>query len=168
MTILSTRRPGVGDFDFLVGTWEVANRRLLRPLTGSTEWDEFPGTAVCHAPLFDGAANLDEIIFPTKGFRGLTLRLFDPQRQEWSLNWANSRTGRLEPPVVGRFGDDGTGRFHGDDTYDGTPIRCRFVWSRITSTSARWEQAFSTDGEQSWETNWVMTMTRSDRAGAAA
>ncbi|MEU0600065.1 hypothetical protein ABZ484_17760 [Streptomyces sp. NPDC006393] len=44
--------------------------------------------------------------FDTKGFSGLTLRLFDPVRAQWSLNWVNSRTGLLQPPVVGRFHDD--------------------------------------------------------------
>jgi len=58
--------------------WDVTNRRLLAPLTGSTERDGFPATAVCRSTLFDGAASLDEISFPTRGFSGLTLRLFDP------------------------------------------------------------------------------------------
>ncbi|MFD1660385.1 hypothetical protein ACFSL4_19785 [Streptomyces caeni] len=158
----SGHRPGIGDFDFLVGTWDVANRRLVAPLTGGGEWDEFPGTAVCHGTLFGGAANLDEIAFPAKGFSGLTLRLFDPVREEWSLNWVSSRTGLLQPPVHGRFGDDGRGEFHGDDTHDGTPVRCRFIWSGITSASAYWEQAFSTDGGASWETNWTMELRRSE------
>ncbi|GAB2950431.1 hypothetical protein GCM10027280_43620 [Micromonospora polyrhachis] len=168
MTSPPIRQPGVGDFDFLVGSWEVTNRRLVRPLTGSTEWDEFPATAVCHAPLFGGAANLDEITFHTKGFTGLTLRLFDPELREWSLNWVNSRTGRLTPPVVGRFDADGAGEFYGDDTHEGIPIRCRFTWSGITRTSAHWEQAFSTDGGHSWETNWTMALTRTGEAGVAA
>jgi hypothetical protein len=36
----------------------------------------------------------------------------------------------------------------------------RFVWSGITDTAARWEQAFSADEGRTWETNWIMTMTR--------
>jgi hypothetical protein len=43
--------------------------------------------------------------FPTKGFRGLTLRLYDTEREEWSLYWVSSRTGQLTTPVVGRFVD---------------------------------------------------------------
>jgi hypothetical protein len=99
--------------------------------------DEFPATVVCQ-PLFGGAANLDEITFPTKAFTGLTLRLFDPAREEWSLNWVSSRTGLLQPPMLGRFGDNGRGR---------------------------WEQAFCTDGGRNWESNWVMEFARSSRAG---
>ena len=42
----------------------------------------------------------------------------------------------------------------------GRDIRIRFIWSRIANDSARWEQAFSTDDGNSWETNWYMDFTR--------
>ena len=146
------------DFDFLHGAWSVRNRCLVGRLAGSEEWEEFPGAAECR-PLLAGAANVDWIDFPTKGSSGCTLRLFDPAREEWSIHWAGSRTGRLDPPVVGRF-EDGRGDFYGDDTHEGTPVRVHFVWSEITPTSARWEQEFSADGGRTWEPNWVMELTR--------
>lgn len=150
----------MNDFDFLIGTWHVANRRLTKWLVGSDDWEEFPGESTC-VRVWDGAANFDQIVFPTKGFRGLTLRLYDPARDEWSLYWANSRDGLLGlPPVVGRFGADGTGAFYADEVQEGRQVRVRYLWSGITATTARWEQAFSTDGERTWETNWVMEMTR--------
>jgi hypothetical protein len=36
----------MGDFDFLVGTWDVTNRRLAKRHVGSDDWDEFPGISV--------------------------------------------------------------------------------------------------------------------------
>ncbi|MFF5175744.1 hypothetical protein ACFY3U_24385 [Micromonospora sp. NPDC000089] len=88
------------------------------------------------------------------------MRILDPARQEWSIYWMNSRRGVLEvPPMVGRF-TDGVGTFFGDDTDDGQPVRCRFVCSGVTDRACRWEQAFSTDGERTWETNWTMDFTR--------
>ncbi|MFB9839421.1 hypothetical protein [Actinoallomurus acaciae] len=151
----------MNDFDFLTGTWDVANRWRTDFLDAASPWEEFPG--VTHASRhFAGGANFDEIEFPTKGFAGLTLRLYDTERREWSLYWANRRTGTLFPPVTGRFAD-GRGEFFGDDTHAGRPVRVRFVWSDVTEDSARWEQAFSVDAEATWVTNWVMEFTR--RAG---
>ncbi|MFI1091431.1 hypothetical protein [Streptomyces sp. NPDC020917] len=148
----------MNDFDFLVGTWDVANRWRTDFLDETSDWEEFPGSSRCSGH-FGGAANFDEIEFPTKGFSGLTLRLYDPERKEWSLYWASKRTGTLFPPVTGRF-TDGRGVFHGDDTHGGKPIRARFVWSGVTATTARWEQAFSQDGGTTWVTNWIMEFTR--------
>ncbi|MEU8267005.1 hypothetical protein AB0B89_07540 [Sphaerisporangium sp. NPDC049002] len=149
----------MNDFDFLVGTWNVANRRLKECLTACTEWDEFPGVSTSKS-IF-GGGNMDEIDFPTRGFSGLTLRLYDSGREEWSLYWSSSRSAVIDPPVVGHF-DGGEGVFYADDTYRGVPIRVRYIWSGITPTSARWEQAFSTDGGKYWETNWIMEMTRAE------
>jgi hypothetical protein len=147
----------MGDFDFLVGSWNVHNRRLTKRLVGSDDWVEFTAPATSWS-LFEGMANVDEIVFPD-GVRGLTLRLFNPATKEWSLNWSSSDTGTLFPPVVGRF-VDGRGVFYGDDTEGGTPVRVRFVWSDITESSVRWEQSFSTDGGTTWELNWTMDFRR--------
>ena len=96
---------------------------------------------------------------PERGFTGLSLRLLDPERGEWTIYWANSRDGRLQPPVTGRF-RDGVGLFYGDDTHEGRAVRVRYTWSAITPVSARWDQAFSTDQGQTWEVNWIMEFTR--------
>jgi hypothetical protein len=148
----------MNDFDFYTGTWDVTNRRRTDFLDEASEWEEFP--AVSRATRhFGGAANFDEIEFPTKGYAGLTLRLYDPEREEWSLYWVSKRDGRLTTPVVGRF-TGGRGEFLADDEWEGKQIRVRFLWTDITATSARWEQAFSLDGEKTWLTNWTMDSTR--------
>ena len=124
----------MNDFDFLAGTWDVANRWRSDFLDETSAWEEFP--AISRATRhFDGAASFDEITFPTKGFAGLTLRLYDPAAGQWSLYWASKRTGTLFPPVTGRF-TDGVGEFYGEDTYQGTPVRVRFLWSGITGDAA--------------------------------
>jgi len=155
----------MGDFDFLTGSWTVANRMRAKWLVSSDDWNEFPATSRC-VPFLDGAANTDEIVFPTRGYTGLTFRLFDQDRTEWSIWWVDSRRGVLTPPVAGRFAA-GVGTFYGDDTHGEVPVRVRYLWSRMTPTSARWQQAFSTDGGKTWETNWVMDFTRVDDAANA-
>jgi len=149
------------DFDFLVGTWTSRQRRLRSILTGSTEWYEFEGTSRSWS-VFDGAGNVDEISFPSQGFGGVTLRLYDAERDEWSLYWASSVTGLSLPPVVGRFDESGVGVFTAEEVYEGRPITVRFIWSDIKPDSCRWEQAFSADQGATWETNWVMEFTRSE------
>jgi hypothetical protein len=148
----------VNDFDFFTGTWDMANRWRVNFLDPDSAWEEFPGVSQA-SRHFDGNANFDEVTFPTKGFSGLTVRLYNPDTGDWSLYWASKRTGTLFPPVVGQF-KDGVGLFHGDDIYNDVPIMARYRWTDITAGSAHWEQAFSTDGGQTWLDNWYMDATR--------
>jgi hypothetical protein len=90
----------------------------------------------------------------------MSLRLYNPRTRTWSIYWTSNRIDGLEPPVVGSFDDTGVGVFEGRQELDGRPILVRFTWSNITRDGARWEQAFSPDDGKTWETNWVMTMTR--------
>jgi hypothetical protein len=148
----------MNDFDFFTGTWDIANRWRTDLLDSGSEWEQFPG--ISHASRhFGGNANFDEIVFPTKGFAGLTLRLYNPDTGQWWLYWASKRTGTLFPPVTGAF-KDGVGEFFGEDTYNDVPILARFLWTDITADSAHWEQAFSTDGGATWLDNWYMDATR--------
>jgi hypothetical protein len=148
------------EFDFLFGRWDVRNRRLRRRLAGCDEWDEFAATSVAR-PLFDGRGNEDE--FRTEhdgGMTGMSFRFHDATTGLWSIYWADSRRlGLLDPPVVGAF-SGGIGIFEGRETLDGRPIVVRFTWSRTLTPAPRWEQAFSPDGGENWETNWIMDFTR--------
>jgi hypothetical protein len=154
---------GRGDFDFWFGDWTIHNRRLRRRLQNDTEWQEFDAKGKAW-PLLGGLGNVDSFdaaAFPTDGkpLHGASFRTFNPGTRLWSIYWADDRSFDLQPPVHGRF-ENGRGEFFGDDTFDGRPIRVRYIWSHITPTSARWDQAFSSDGGKTWETNWYMTMAR--------
>ncbi len=155
---------GRHDFDFLAGRWTVAHRRLRRRLAGDTTWDDCWG-ACESVPVIGGLGNVDDNVLhlPTGTGRAMTLRLFDPARDRWSIWWADSRRMCLEPPVHGRF-EGGLGTFFGDDVHEGRPVRVRFLWSGIGPESARWEQAFSIDGGRTWETNWTMQFDRAREA----
>lgn len=148
------------DFDFLIGHWSVLHRRLKRRLAGDTDWIEFSGPATAQK-ILGGLGNFDEIQIPlpSGAYLGATLRLFNPATELWSIYWMDSRYMTMEPPMIGKF-DDGRGLFYGDDSFEGQPIRIRFIWSPMTATECRWEQAFSADGGASWETNWTMAFTR--------
>lgn len=149
------------DFDFLHGSWTVRNRYLKHRLRHSTEWVEFDARSDVE-PLLNGFGQIDRYSAVRNGspVEGITLRLFDPETGEWWLHWADTvRPGVLLPPMVGRFKGD-VGEFFGDETVDGKRVLCRFYWKRSADGSPRWEQAFSDDGDKTWETNWVMTFKR--------
>jgi hypothetical protein len=151
---------GQDDFDWEVGTWKTHLRRLVRPLTGSKTWMEMTGTSVVRK-ILDGKANLVELDVEGGGSRiqGLSLRLYQPQTGQWTLHYANSTDGILQPPVTGRF-KDGRGEFHAQDTLGGRAIFVRFVITQINADTWRFEQAYSDDGGRTWEVNWIATDTR--------
>ena len=161
-TQIDSATSGVHDFDFLVGKWRAHHRTLKERLANSHEWIEFEGTLV-NQPLMGGYSNVDDTVFEKPGapFRGVALRSFDSKTQQWSIWWLDSRTplGPVDPPMRGSF-RDGVGTFYTDETFNGKPVRTRFLWTKITPTSAHWEQAYSPDGGKTWETNWVQDIER--------
>jgi hypothetical protein len=149
------------DFDFLMGRWRVQHHRLKRRLANCTEWDDFMGTSSAR-PLISGFGNLDEneIGLPGDPYIGITLRTYDPRSETWRIYWFDGRhPAAIDPPMVGRF-ENGLGTFYAEHMFEGKPVRVRFLWSRPSEQTCRWEQAFSADGGRSWETNWIMDFSR--------
>ncbi|MEN9866940.1 MAG: hypothetical protein RL748_2530 [Pseudomonadota bacterium] len=166
-TIHNSANNGASDFDFFIGEWLIENRKRLKRLQQCEQWETFSARQQAQK-LPAGIGNFDDFVAETwrPGFTGMSLRIFNPQTGLWSIFWLTNQdggidasTGNLNPPVVGKF-CDGVGVFEGTDLFDGKPVRVRYTWSHITANSARWEQAFSQDEGQSWETDWVMEMTR--------
>jgi hypothetical protein len=154
-------KAGAHDFDFFVGDWKIHNRRLKNRNPGAPrEWEEFEATDKARS-ILKGIGNMDQYFATLHGhdLEGVTLRLFNPATGEWSLYWVSSLDGVLQSPLVGHF-TNGRGEFFADDVADGKPIKVRFVWSDITRDRAHWEQAISTDGGKTWDSNWIMEMTR--------
>ncbi len=111
--------------------------------------------------VWNGRANLLEFEAdgPEGHFEGLSLRLYNPESRQWSLNFAGSKGGVLSQPTIGEF-KNGRGEFFDQETLNGRAIFVRFVISDITPDSCRFEQAFSEDGGRTWEVNWIATDTR--------
>lgn len=156
----AAKRDGQRDFDFDIGVWKTHLRRLVHPLTGSTTWVEYEGTTVVRK-VWDGRANLAELEAdgPAGHLQVLSLRLYDPQARQWSLNSANSKGGALGVPTIGEF-RNGRGEFFDQESINGRTILVRNVWSDITADSCRFEQSFSEDGGKTWEVNWIAVDTR--------
>ena len=153
-------RDGQHDFDFEIGTWKTHLSRRLHPLTGSNTWTDMDGTSIVRK-VWNGRGNLVELVAdgPAGHFEGLSLRLYNPQSRQWSLNFANISDGTLAPPTIGEF-KDGRGEFYSQETLNGRAILVRFIISQTTPDSCRFEQAFSDDGGKTWEVNWIAVDTR--------
>jgi len=110
---------------------------------------------------WDGRANLVELKVngPTGLFEGLSLRLYNPESGQWTLNYANVKDGKLAVPAIGEF-KDGRGEFYNQETYNGRVILVRFVITKLTTDSYRFEQSYSDDGGKIWEVNWIAVDTR--------
>jgi hypothetical protein len=154
------RRDGQHDFDFNIGTWKTQILRLQHPLTGSTTWVEYQGISIVRK-VWNGRASLFELEAdgPAGHIEGVGLRLYNSESRQWSLNWANSTDGVMTRPMIGEF-KNRSGEFFNQETFNGRAIFVRNGFSNITPNSSRFEQAFSADGGKTWETNWIMTFTR--------
>ena len=151
-----THAKASGDFAWEFGSWRTTVRVRLNPLSsGPADWASYEGQSVIR-PLLDGRANFVELSVagPRGKIEGGSLRLFDPQTGQWSLNYANLRDGRLTAPVYGAFNAEGRGIFTGQDFVDGRAIIVRFVITRLSDREAHFEQSYSADGGVTWEKNW--------------
>jgi hypothetical protein len=156
---------GAHDFDPVLGNFSFRLHYMLHPLTSSPDWTDMSGTGACYK-VWDGRAQLDTIEVDSSSgghMEGLTLRLYDREAHQWRLYWANSRIGRLDPPQIGDF-RDGHGDFYTTDTINGKTTLIRYDWSRMTSGTPHFEQAFSPDGGKTWEVNWLTDQTRTGDA----
>lgn len=154
------QRDGSHDFDFHFGRWVTHISILKDPLTGSHTWNQYDGISDVRK-VWGGRASIFELEAsgPAGRIEGVGLRLYNPQSHQWNLNWASSTDGRLENPMTGEF-KDGRGIFFDQEMFKGRAIYVRNGFSDITPDSSRFEQAFSSDGGKTWETNWVMTFKR--------
>jgi hypothetical protein len=154
------KHDGQHDFDWEIGTWKTQLKRLKGPLTGSTTWLEYEGTTVV-TKVWDGRANLVELQVkgPAGAIEALSLRLYNPDSRQWSLNFSNSRGGTMAIPAIGEF-RKGRGEFYNQDTFDGRSIFVKFIIQCESRDVCHFEQSFSGDGGQTWEPNWIATDTR--------
>jgi len=153
-------RDGQHDFDFNIGVWKTHIKRVLDPLSGSTQSVELNGTVTVRK-VWDGRAQLEEIEAegPNGHWEGLTLFLYNPEAHQWSQNFVDGKVGVLTLPQIGSF-KDGRGELFASDTVNGRTILVRGVWSEIKPDSHRFEESYSDDGGKTWAPAFIANLTR--------
>jgi hypothetical protein len=121
---------------------------------------EYEGTTVV-SKVWDGRANLVELDVkgPAGAIEALSLRLYNPESRQWSLNFSNSRGGTM---AIRRSASSrrAAGEFYNQDTLNGRSIFVKFVIHCESADICHFEQSFSGDGGHTWEANWIATDTR--------
>ena len=153
-------RDGQHDFDFNIGVWKTHIKRVLDPLSGSTQSIELNGTVTVRK-VWDGRAQLEEIETegPNGHWEGLTLFLYNPASQQWSQTFVNSKVGVLTGSLIGEF-KNGRGELFSQESVDGRSILVRAVWSDIKPDSHHFEQSYSDDGGKTWAPSFIANLTR--------
>jgi len=154
----SAQHDGRHDFDFELGRWNAHVKKLVHPLSHSTEWDELTGTVVTRTlPMLEGWNESEMRVESPTSHRHLELlavRLYNPSTRQWAIYGSSITTGVFDPPMIGQF-SNGRGELYSQDTFQGRAIYVRFIWQRVDANKTRLEQAFSEDGGKTWETNWI-------------
>ena len=148
------------DFDFYEGKWKLHNRKLKTRLDNCTQWTEFESTQEMYRVL-NGIGNIDNYLATFDGvpFEGMSVRLFNTKTRLWSIYWADSIEGKLDPPVVGSF-ENNVAHFFTKSILKDKKIVVVFRWDVRDKEKPIWSQAFSADDGKTWEWNWYMYFTR--------
>jgi hypothetical protein len=162
LEIRASANSSQNDFDFLVGKWVLKDKKLKSRLTNSSEWIEFESTVEMRK-LLNGIGNMDiyKTMVDGKPFEGIALRLFNPKTKLWSIYWADSNVGVMDPPVVGSF-EGNIGKFYCKDKFNGKDIVVLFLWDKTDPNNPVWSQAFSPDNGKTWEVNATNTSHRAE------
>lgn len=155
-----TTRDGRNDFNFEFGTWRTHYRLLKYRLVGSHEWYDCYGTSVIR-PFWGGGGNLEDgdLKCPNRHIGGMTVRFYNARTHQWTLWWGTRKLAIAPPPQIGHYDANGVGNFYAYDSWQGKPEITRFQWT-VVNGNPHFEQAYSTDGGKTWETNWTTDYER--------
>ena len=101
---------------------EGAQPQTPQPLASSKDWDEFDST-LSNWQVLGGRGNVGDNWFagPKEPYRGMSLRAYNVEKQEWLSWWLDGRDpANIGMPVRGKF-IAGTGTLIGDDDLNGKP-----------------------------------------------
>lgn len=144
------------DYNFLLGRHSVHHKKLKEKFNNCNEWIDIDGSKNTET-ILAGIGNVEKHCLPGNDnvVEAIALRLFNLSTRLWSLYWADSIVGTLDPPLHGSFQDD-IGVFFGKDKFKGEEILVQFQYDKTDAENPVWGQAFSKDNGVTWEWNWFM------------
>jgi len=147
--------------DFSIGRWRTEITSFKDPFGHPGDATHMSGTKTGR-PLWNGKAVIEEIEAdgPSGHWQAANIFLYDPVAHQWSQNYVDAETGRLEgEPGIGEL-RDGNLEFHWQATIGGRAILERGIWSDFTPNSHTYRVERSNDGGRTWHTSFVARVTR--------
>ena len=142
-------------FDFWIGDWDVN----LKIRQADFSWKDSVQSRAKIYPILEGRAVLE--LWNSQNIKGYSLRYYDEDKDKWVLwlNWpGGGRSGSSSLEGVFRHG---RGEFFSTSkNAAGEDVISRYTFSDVTPTSIRWDDAFSSDGGNTWRNNWIMEFSR--------
>jgi hypothetical protein len=106
--------------------------------------------------VWNGRAWLGELQLAGGDFAGSLIHTCNPDTHQWSVYWADRRTGRLGSPMIGNVAEG----FSDQEDIRGVTALVRVLYSGITPKAFRTEQSHSTDGGKTWQADGAYDFTK--------
>lgn len=152
---------GSHDMDFTLGTWRTEITTYSDPFGHPDQSSRMSGTKTAR-PLWNGKGIIEEIEADGPGghWQAANVFLYDPEARQWSQNYVDSATGRLEgPPGVGEL-HDGTFEYDWQASIGGKAVLERGIWSDFSQNSHTYSVERSNDGGRTWHASFVAHLIR--------
>jgi hypothetical protein len=154
-------RDGAHDFDFAIGNWRTEVTITPDPFNHPDQQSHMTGSKVAR-PLWNGKGLLEEIEAGQGAdhWQGATLFLYDPKAGQWSQNYADADTGRMDAiPSIGGY-RDGNIEFYSQEFIGGRAMLVRGTWRILSPDLHTYEIDRSIDGARSWHQSFFVRVMR--------
>lgn len=152
--------PKMENFNLLAGQWNVESHSLKQRMATEQVWLE-NHMETEYRILLGGLVAVNDTYgkFNGRDMHGIMIRTYEPELDEWLIQWMSRDYPHLTEQVRGRF-ENGVGVFYGSEVNAQRVFKMRFRWKMITPDHAHWDQSYQDPETLEWEINWTLDLHR--------
>ena len=142
----------IPNYDFWLGKWDLT-------------WDDGEGKTGKGTnnivKILDGKViqeNFEALEGKFKGFKGMSMSVYSPQRKVWKQSWTDNQGGYFD--FTGGKKDENLTFETAKRDKDGIWSQQRMVFYNITENSLTWDWEATTDGGKTWNLQWRINYQR--------
>ncbi|MBU0982503.1 MAG: hypothetical protein KKA42_01435 [candidate division Zixibacteria bacterium] len=137
--------PEAAQFDFWLGTWDLA-------------WVGGSGTNIISRELDGCVIQEDFTADGEQPFRGMSVSTYNTRTGRWHQTWVDNQGGYLD--FTGGWSDTAMVLSRSATDSTGTSFLQRMVWTDITPMTLNWRWERSDDNGATWTTLWAISYER--------